>query len=153
MLSATYIECHLRWVSLTLSVTYIECHLRWVSLTLSVTYAECYLRCVSFTIPFVLSVVMLNAALLSVIYKPFCAECRYAECCYADCLYAECLSTLKNSHQFIFTNLSRSSQESFDRKKFLFNCWIFVTNNLLENCKNGAANFVPTILKLLGPVS
>ncbi len=56
---------------------------------------------------------MLNAAVL-VIYKPFFAECRYAEYCYAECLYAECLSALTNSHQFIFTNLSRSSQESFD---------------------------------------
>ncbi len=28
--------------------------------------------------------------MLSVIYKPFCAECHYADWCYADCRYAEC---------------------------------------------------------------
>ncbi len=28
--------------------------------------------------------------MLSVIYKPFCAECHYAECRYAKCCYAEC---------------------------------------------------------------
>ncbi len=27
--------------------------------------------------------------MLSVIYEPFCAECRYAECRYAQCHYAE----------------------------------------------------------------
>jgi hypothetical protein len=30
--------------------------------------------------------------MLNVIYKPFCAECRYAERRYAECLYAECLA-------------------------------------------------------------
>jgi hypothetical protein len=28
--------------------------------------------------------------MLSVIYKPFCTECRYAECHCAECRYAEC---------------------------------------------------------------
>jgi hypothetical protein len=28
--------------------------------------------------------------MLSVIHKPFSAECRYAECRYAECRYAEC---------------------------------------------------------------
>jgi hypothetical protein len=27
--------------------------------------------------------------MLSVIYKPFCVECRYAECRYVECHYAE----------------------------------------------------------------
>ncbi len=35
------------------------------------------------------SIVILTVT-LSVIYKPFCAECRYAECRYAECRYAEC---------------------------------------------------------------
>jgi hypothetical protein len=28
--------------------------------------------------------------MLGVIYKPICAECRYAECHHAECRYAEC---------------------------------------------------------------
>ena len=59
MLSVTYAEYHLCWVSL--SVTYAECHLCWVSLMqvslmLSVTYK-----------PLMLSVIMLNVIMLNVI--------------------------------------------------------------------------------------
>jgi hypothetical protein len=41
--------------------------------------------------------------MLSVIYKPFCAECCYAECRYAEChnaecRYAECCSAMVIKH-------------------------------------------------------
>jgi hypothetical protein len=35
--------------------------------------------------------------MLSVIYKPFCTECRYAECRFAECRYAKCRSALSPS--------------------------------------------------------
>jgi hypothetical protein len=46
MLSVTYAECHLCWVSLMLSVTYADCHLCWVSLMQRVTIKPiwCLLR-------------------------------------------------------------------------------------------------------------
>ncbi len=71
MLSVTYAECHLFWVSLMPSVTYAECHLCWVSLMLSVTCAECHLCWLSHLSPFVLSVVILNAVMLSALAPCF----------------------------------------------------------------------------------
>ena len=51
MLRVTYDECHLCWESPMMSVTYPESHLWWVSLILSVTYADCHLRWVSHISP------------------------------------------------------------------------------------------------------
>jgi len=56
MLSVIYAECHLCWVSFMLSVIYAECHLCYASFMLSVTYQ-----------PFMLSVIMPNVIMLSVV--------------------------------------------------------------------------------------
>jgi hypothetical protein len=70
MQTVTYAECRLCWLWLMLSVTYAECH--WLSLMLSVAYADCHLCWVSLMLsltckPHLLSVVMLNVVMLSVV--------------------------------------------------------------------------------------
>jgi hypothetical protein len=65
MLSVTYAECHLCWVSHMLSVSYAECHLCWVSLILTVTFKH-----------FMLNVVMLSSVMLSVMAPKTCLDFR-----------------------------------------------------------------------------
>jgi hypothetical protein len=68
MLSVTYAECHLCWVSFMLSVIYAECY-----------YAECMLTVIMQN-DILLHFVMLNVIIFMSLLSVIMPECHYANC-------------------------------------------------------------------------
>jgi hypothetical protein len=75
--------------------------------------------------------------MLTLIHKPFCAECRYAECRYAECRYAECRRADESTS--IYTDVSITALESFIVQAL-------VSNKLAHNEKHKVLLSLPCLL-------